>query len=234
MSRSTRTLARLGGVTLAAVTVAGAVTSCTSKDTAGQRVAVSSLDSGCEVDATQFEAGTITVEVTNKGDQVTEIYVYAEGDEIKGEVENVGPGTTRDFTVDLSPGQYEIVCKPGMTGDGIRQTITVAGTPTTEAAPDRTISFGAQDYEYMGIDGLTVDQGERVEFLMTNDATDEQHEFEVSGPDGTVEGEIGPTDPGATGRLVLTFDKPGTYTYVCGISDHEDKGMKGTFTVVAT
>ena len=46
-------------------------------------------------------------------------------------------------------------------------------------------------------------------------------------------GEIGPAAHGKTGRVVLTFDKPGTYTYVCGIADHEEKGMTGTFTVAA-
>ncbi len=73
--------------------------------------------------------------------------------------------------------------------------------------------------------------GETIEFAMTNTATTEQHEFEVLGPDGNALGEIGPTDPGQTGTVVLTFDDAGTYTFVCGITDHEAKGMKGTFTV---
>jgi plastocyanin len=78
---------------------------------------------------------------------------------------------------------------------------------------------------------FTAKVGETVEFTMTNTATDEQHEFEVIGPNGSALGEIGPTDPGRSASVVLTFTKPGTYTYECGITEHAGKGMKGTFTV---
>ena len=45
-----------------------------------------------------------------------------------GEVENIGPGLTRTFHVELAePGTYETACKPGMVGDGIRGAFTVTG-----------------------------------------------------------------------------------------------------------
>ena len=182
--------------------------------------------------ATDLSSGPTTFSVTNEGGDVTEVYVYGEGDRIMGEVENVGPGTTRDFTADLGAGTYEVACKPGQKGDGIRTTITVSGTATTQAAADRTVAMDAYDYGYTGLDGFSATVGETVEFTMTNVATDMQHEFEVSGPDGNVIGEVGPTDPGQTGSVVLTFAKPGTYVYECGIDDHAAKGMKGEFTVV--
>ena len=53
---------------------------------------------------------------------------------------------------------------------------------------------------------------------MTNTATDEQHEFEVLGPDGNALGEIGPTDPGKTGTVVLTFDERRAPTPTCAAS----------------
>ena len=46
---------------------------------------------------------------------------------VVAEVENIGPGTSRDMTADLAPGTYEIACKPGQTGDGIRAQLTVTG-----------------------------------------------------------------------------------------------------------
>ncbi len=52
---------------------------------------------------TKFDAGKLTLDVKNDGGDVTEVYVYGPGDEVKGEVENIGPGTTRSFTVDLAP-----------------------------------------------------------------------------------------------------------------------------------
>jgi iron uptake system component EfeO len=89
--------------------------------------AVVSTDSKCTPEKTTFDAGTITFEVKNDGTKVTELYVYSEGDKIEGEVENVGPGTSRQVTVNLQGGKYELACKPGQTGNGIRTPITVKG-----------------------------------------------------------------------------------------------------------
>lgn len=102
-----------------------------SDDGSGPQVAVSASDSACEVAETELAAGPVTFNVTNDGSQVTEVYVYGEEDgefnRIISEVENIGPGTSRDLSVDLSAGTYEVACKPGQTGDGIRQQITVTG-----------------------------------------------------------------------------------------------------------
>jgi uncharacterized cupredoxin-like copper-binding protein len=224
--RSTFPKVALGGAALLVLAVG-----CTSKDKGENSVSVTATDSACEVSKTELPSGSTTFAVTNKGGDVTEVYVYGEGDKVMGEVENIGPGTSRDFTVDLGAGTYEVACKPGQKGDGIRTEITVGGTATTLAAADRTVAFQSFDHGYTGLDGFTVRAGETIEFAMTNTATDEQHEFEVLGPDGNALGEIGPTDPGKTGTVVLTFDKAGNYTFVCGIADHEAMGMKGSFTV---
>ena len=98
---------------------------CSSKADDADKVAVTATETACEVATTDLAPGSTTFSVTNDGDQVTEVYVYGEGDRIEGEVENVGPGTSRDLTVDLDEGTYEVACKPGMTGDGIRTEITV-------------------------------------------------------------------------------------------------------------
>ena len=66
--------------------------------------------------------------MSNEGSQITEVYVYGAGDRIIGEVENIGPATSRDLIVNVTPGDYQIACKPGMTGDGIRQALQVTGT----------------------------------------------------------------------------------------------------------
>ena len=42
--------------------------------------------------------------------------MYAAGDRVMGEVENIGPGLSRDFRVELPAGAYETACKPGMIG----------------------------------------------------------------------------------------------------------------------
>ena len=44
---------------------------------------------------------------------------------IVGEVENIGPGLTRELSVTVASGAYVTACKPGMTGAGIRADFTV-------------------------------------------------------------------------------------------------------------
>ena len=148
------------------------------------------------------------------------------------QVENIGPGTSRDFTVDLSAGTYEVACKPGQKGDGIRTPVTVSGQGGTAAVvPSATVEVTATDYEYDGLTGDSFAAGEAIEIVMHNAAPSEEHELEVFGPDGAVIGEVGPTKAGTSGRVVLALDAPGDYRFVCGIDDHEEQGMVGSFTV---
>lgn len=90
-------------------------------------VAVSSTADACELGATSAPAGSVKFTVKNDGSETTEFYVYEEdGTTIVSEVENIGPGTSRDMTVDLEAGTYVTACKPGEAGDGIRGDFTVS------------------------------------------------------------------------------------------------------------
>jgi len=215
-----------------AAAVAIAVTSFSSAS-GDDKTALTATDRECQVATTTFTSGRHVFAVTNKGGDVTEVYVYAEGDRVVGEVENIGAGTTRDLTVSLDAGTYELACKPGQKGDGIRTTIEVTGEAAASAAPpDRRVEFAAAEpYTYAGLGGFTASAGQRVEFVMRNTDPTLPHEFELFGPDGASLGEIGPTDPGATGQAVVTLAEPGVYTFECGIEGHAAMGMKGSFTV---
>ncbi|TAJ49893.1 MAG: EfeM/EfeO family lipoprotein [Herbiconiux sp.] len=92
-------------------------------------ITVDSSATDCAVSSTSATSGTLTFSVTNSGDQVTEFYLLADdGLRIVGEVENVGPGISRDLVVQAQPGDYYTVCKPGMVGDGIgKASFTVSG-----------------------------------------------------------------------------------------------------------
>jgi hypothetical protein len=98
-------------------------------ETSGTVVDVTAGDDTCEVAERTLEAGAVTFRVENTGSEVTEVYVYGrngkEFDRIVDEVEDIGPGTSRDMSLELEAGSYEIACKPGQTGDGIRTPITV-------------------------------------------------------------------------------------------------------------
>ncbi|SDQ49604.1 iron uptake system protein EfeO [Quadrisphaera sp. DSM 44207] len=97
-------------------------------------VAVEATDSSCDVSRTDLESGITTFAISNGGSDVTEVYVYAPGDRIVTEKENIGPGTSYDLTVDLPEGEYQVACKPGMVGDGIREDITVTPAAGAEQA----------------------------------------------------------------------------------------------------
>ncbi|MFN8024463.1 MAG: iron uptake system protein EfeO [Acidimicrobiales bacterium] len=102
----------------------------------GGAIAVSSTDDACEVAATEAPSGNLVFEITNDGSQVTEFYLLGEdGLRIVGEVENIGPGITRNLVVSATPGTYVTACKPGMTGDGIRGTFTVVEGEGSATAP---------------------------------------------------------------------------------------------------
>jgi iron uptake system component EfeO len=128
--RTAAGLATSGGAALAAVAVAAsALTGCSQKadaDAAGT-VKVTATDSTCKVSRTTFPAGQVHLAVKNQGSKVTEVYIYAPGDRIVTERENIGPGTSADISAEVRAGDYQIACKPGMKGDGIRQKISVTG-----------------------------------------------------------------------------------------------------------
>lgn len=104
-----------------------ALVGCTTNNSAtGQAIAVTSRDDACEVSTSEAPSGTLTFQVTNAGEQVTEFYLLADdGLRILGEVENIGPGLSRDLVLSAPPGDYRTACKPGMTGDGIQAGFTI-------------------------------------------------------------------------------------------------------------
>ncbi|MEV0622419.1 iron uptake system protein EfeO [Nonomuraea sp. NPDC050404] len=91
------------------------------------KVAVAANDTECKVASAQVAAGTTTFAITNGGTKVTEFYVYAPGDRVMAEVENIVPGLTRELIAELPAGSYETACKPGMVGKGIRGPLKVTG-----------------------------------------------------------------------------------------------------------
>jgi iron uptake system component EfeO len=87
---------------------------------------VESSSDKCQLTSTKAPSGNVVFKVKNTGSQVTEFYLYDEdGLRIVGEIENVGPGLSRDLVVRAAPGTYVTACKPGMSGQGIRDTFTV-------------------------------------------------------------------------------------------------------------
>ena len=128
--------ARTGLAALLAAVTAISAAACAPKQSAtsdGDKsradvIRVDASDTACKLSGTEAKTGPSTFQITNNGSQVTEFYVYGDGDRVLGEVENISPGLQRKLIVQLAePGTYFTACKPGMIGDGIRANFTVTG-----------------------------------------------------------------------------------------------------------
>lgn len=131
--------AGLAGVLAACTTNAPAAGASASAE-GPEAITVESSADACSLSATEAPSGHLVFSVTNTGSAVTEFYLLAaDGLRIVSEVENIGPGLTRDLVLTAAPGDYITACKPGMVGDGIRAAFTVTDSgadvsPTGELA----------------------------------------------------------------------------------------------------
>lgn len=148
MSLRDRRLALLPALALAVLTAAcgGSDDGDGGSSSAADTIPVAATDDACDVEASELAAGTHEFAVTNNGSKVTEFYVYAEGDRVMAEVENIAPGLSRDLLVELPAGEYETACKPGMVGDGIRNPLTVTGE-AAQLSEDESLAQAGKDYQ---------------------------------------------------------------------------------------
>jgi len=136
---------------VAAAAMAGCTTNTPTSSTAGTaagsgsptaaagNLVVQANDTNCGVSSATAPSGNLVFNVTNAGSKVTEFYLLAsDGLRIVGEVENIGPGISRNLVVQAPPGSYFTACKPGMVGSGIRSdfTVTDSGADLTASGDD--------------------------------------------------------------------------------------------------
>ena len=95
---------------------------------------VQATDTSCMLSAAAAPSGKLTFSVTNGGSKVTEFYLLGEDNlRIVAEIENIGPGLSRDLVLNAAAGRYFTACKPGMVGVGIRAPFTIS--ESGESAP---------------------------------------------------------------------------------------------------
>ncbi|MDH6216582.1 iron uptake system protein EfeO [Streptomyces pseudovenezuelae] len=130
--------ARLSAVTAVATAAAlAAVTGCTSKSSGDgdDAIQVTAADSKCGTSTKSVAAGQVTLKIENKGSKATEVEILFPDDRIVSEKENIGPGTKYTLTAEVKAGSYEIACRPGMKGHGVRQKLTVTGGSVAKRDP---------------------------------------------------------------------------------------------------
>lgn len=129
-------------------------------------------NAGCPPSKGQITAGRLTVHVTNQnGDRVTEVELVRDGI-IVGEKENLTPGLSGSFSVNVAAGTYELYC-PGATTERTRLTVTgAAATPSVEpemkSALDRA-SAGYGAYVRGEVDQLVTTTGAFVAAVKAGD-----------------------------------------------------------------
>jgi iron uptake system component EfeO len=100
-----RPLGVIAGSIAGAAALAAALTGCVpNKATAeAEAVSVTLNDDSCTVSTATAPSGPVTFQVTNKGSDVNEFEVLAQDKlRIAGEKENIGPGTTVNYVVQLA------------------------------------------------------------------------------------------------------------------------------------
>lgn len=101
----------------------------------------------CPVSATETPSGTARFTLVNAGGESNEFEILAEDKlRIVGERENLGPGTTTDFTIVLEPGTYYTACKPNMVGEitGLTEfTVTDSGEEITVSDDEQALRDAA-------------------------------------------------------------------------------------------
>jgi iron uptake system component EfeO len=146
MSLRDRPLALVPALALAVLTAACGGGSEDGGPAAIDSIPVAATDDACAVEAGDLEAGTHQFVISNGGSATTEFYVYAEGDRVMAEAENIAPGLSRKLLAELPAGTYEAVCKPGMAGEGIRSQLTVTGE-AAQLSDDESLAQAGADYQ---------------------------------------------------------------------------------------
>lgn len=145
--RAVRRTVVTAAATAAALT---ALTACTAKSDAedGDAIRVTAADDTCETSAGTVPAGHVTLKIENKGSKATEVEIVFPDDRIVSEKENIGPGTKYTLTAEVKAGSYEIACRPGMKGHGVRQKLTVTGGGTAAKRDPRLDQAVAEYRQY--------------------------------------------------------------------------------------
>ena len=185
MSRRSAVAGVAGAVT-AAFALAGCTSTAPTASAPGEPgpITVKAADTACDVSATTAPAGKISFSIDNTGTKTTEFYLYGTGDRIMGEVENIGPGLTRQLIVEVPDGgTYTTACKPGMIGDGIRAPFTVTGTAARsvdENAKLAEATAGWKRYVTSQVDALVPKTQEFVDAVKKGDVASAKTLFPVS------------------------------------------------------
>lgn len=152
-SRSTRRrLTAVAGSLAGTAALAAALTGCVPNQATAsdEAIAVALSDDKCTVSTNTAKAGPITFQVTNTGTDVNEFELLATDKlRIVGEKENIGPGTTVNYVVQLPEGDYFSACRKGMVGEPAhvaKFTVTPGTGKTVSQSESKQVAQAVANY----------------------------------------------------------------------------------------
>ena len=147
-----RQLGTIAGTLAAAAAVALALTGCVPNKAVAEAEAiqVTLTDTACTVSAATAPAGPVTFQITNTGTDVNEFEMLAPDKlRIAAEKENIGPGTTVNYVVQLSEGSYFTACRKGMVGkptSDAKFTVAKGSADTKTASESKQVAQAVTNY----------------------------------------------------------------------------------------
>jgi iron uptake system component EfeO len=131
---------------IVALTLTGCVPNAQPGDAA---LSVTITDDACDVSAATTTAGNVTFALTTDGTDVNEFEILADDRlRIVGEKENVVPGTTVDYTLQLDPGTYYTACKFQLVGApiGLAEFTVTGEAVAVDADEQELVDEAVADY----------------------------------------------------------------------------------------
>ncbi|MEN0083550.1 MAG: iron uptake system protein EfeO [Leifsonia sp.] len=147
-----RRLVAVAGSIAGTAALAAALSGCVPNQASAtdEAIAVTLDDAKCSVSTDTAKAGPITFQVTNKGQDVNEFELLATDKlRIVGEKENIGPGTTVNYVVQLAEGDYFSACRKGMVGqptDVAKFTVTPGDTKEVPESESKQVAQAVANY----------------------------------------------------------------------------------------
>lgn len=118
---------------LACVPLALIFSACgSSTDPSGETVKVGISDAGCSPASLKLTSGPKNFVITASGSGKVTEYEILDGTRILGERENITPGATRKFSLNLSAGEYSSYCPNGSTTEYGKVVVTGGSSSTAE------------------------------------------------------------------------------------------------------
>ena len=146
--RTLLVLAAAGPLLLLAACGSGSGTESAEGGGGAGAVAITITDDGCTADPTTVAAGSTTFDITNSGaSAVTEAELVNAGGRIVGERENLTPGLSASFSLDLEAGDYTVQCPNAATESSAFTVTGQTAAVTGEVDPVfAAATTGYQDY----------------------------------------------------------------------------------------